>query len=1438
MNLRLRLTNCLIVCFSLFQIALNAQSVSTVGKGTASTEKFPFNGYYDFSWSSSIYEAKDINNTGRLTEISFFVNNSPSNFTMNNQKIYARTTSNSTYSDAIYPSIAGFTLIYEGSITYNGYGKVTIPLTNAFNYNGSSNLEFLFENHDGSYGYDFPYFSYTTTTDGRVASKRDYKDGNFPASCFDCRTVTGFADIEMKFEACDFAAGNIVTANNNIQPGASTQINLVGHLSSATIQWEFSKDNINFTKINGATAPKYVTTALYSNTFYRVKLTSGDCSMYSPTFEVIIDPSSLITKSVGNGTDQFDKYPFYGYYNYSWSSLIVKANEIDASGRMTSISLQVANNPGITMEHQKIYVRHTKDGEYTNDNYPGTTGFRLVFEGTITYTKAGWKEIIFDETFLYNGVDNLEFLFENHDGSYASNYPYFVGTRNVAAYQIKRDYQDPSFPSSCVSCRKYMNSINMQMKFVPCQITAGSISTAQTLVPIGDRYTLNLNNADQGATIAWQRKTELNAFETIEQANQATFAATMLGAPITYRALVTNGCSNTTNEITFTPDACFTDTIIIGDSNINTYKYPFNGYYDYSWSSAIYKASEINHPAGRMASIQFNVTNSPTNFRMDKQKIYVRHSQENTYTDNVYSGTTGFTLIYDGAITYNGSGWMEIPFSEFFEYDGTSNLEFLFESHDGSYGLDYPTFEYTDGKTEIRVKRDYQDYSFPSSCVRCNRYTNLPNVKFKFLPQVGFEGEISAEKTSLCSDESTIITLRNQMQGTSITWESSADNQNFQLIPNETNNTLKIQNVSTSTYFRSVLSKGACTRPSEAILIEAYCPVVAVFDENTETGSITVDISGIPDKVGPYHYLISESSLGEFEDYYHYLRDTIFDGDLDSLKFYQGFYNSETHLFNDLHEGEYFVAAFDSRGVKLLENRVSLEIPLTLNSNKSIIKSKNYFETLENQTRVETSAYLTTLSESSLEYNLNNLASVSLVGLLNSAVEYSDVSLVDYGFVFRNGSIYTLEKGIEQEIEIESLSDFRFKLKMLNQRIHYYVNDQLIKQSEEITDFLALRGVSFTDKDSKLTLKPMGLKPKPMFFTHKVDYNDCLGSLASLNVKLFPVSISGGGQVSNFSSTLISNQTNEVILPDNNSNSIVYNYSNIEAGIYTLVVNYMNAFGSPSQLTKVIIVDSKIQWTNLINMEYNDQTTALTGLGNVSNYLSQAKSNNQVESTYSIYYIDFNVADLKTTDSRKYFIWSNSNDAETIFQLSGFQFIQNMYNGSKQVYLNNQFISNYTNSTRFRYTYNRITGETKLFKYNNQNLQQIGSTIVIPNNKRFVKALTNQKYAGFINVTTNLHCQTPNIYAKLERTIKGVNYKAYQNKLFFYYEEEYKSNSLNYTVVDKNQTIVMSPNSLLISKVFGDNRYELDVTSLAPGTYTLQVSNDKNEKFFLRFTKL
>jgi hypothetical protein len=180
-------------------------------------------------------------------------------------------------------------------------------------------------------------------------------------------------------------------------------------------------------------------------------------------------------------------------------------------------------------------------------------------------------------------------------------------------------------------------------------------------------------------------------------------------------------------------------------------------------------------------------------------------------------------------------------------------------------------------------------------------------------------------------------------------------------------------------------------------------------------------------------------------------------------------------------------------------------------------------------------------------------------------------------------------------------------------------------------------------------------------------------------------------------------------------------------------------------------------------------------------------------------------------------------------------------------------VATFAAGDRFRFVFDPTTNLGKLYKYSSANV--LGSAIVgsdisytpyVSTVKKLIGYIKSKNNTGFINLSTNMQCPVTAIYAKLERELKGVKYSVNLNKFYFFYDEEYSSTtSLTYNVYDKNNNVVLKTATQVLTQTisnqpnreYGDNRYYLDVTSLAAGSYVLEVINEKEEKFYLRFIK-
>lgn len=100
-------------------------------------------------------------------------------------------------------------------------------------------------------------------------------------------------------------------------------------------------------------------------------------------------------------------------------------------------------------------------------------------------------------------------------------------------------------------------------------------------------------------------------------------------------------------------------------------------------------------------------------------------------------------------------------------------------------------------------------------------------------------------------------------------------------------------------------------------------------------------------------------------------------------------------------------------------------------------------------------------------------------------------------------------------------------------------------------------------------------------------------------------------------------------------------------------------------------------------------------------------------------------------------------------------------------------------------------------------------------------------------------------FASLSTRIDGGYYKLASNYIYFKIYGQYNTATLLFNIYDKSHTIIAS-NSLNASVInstsikAGHNEYSINCNSSSifpTGYYILEIINEKNEKFYLRFKK-
>ena len=169
----------------------------------------------------------------------------------------------------------------------------------------------------------------------------------------------------------------------------------------------------------------------------------------------------------------------------------------------------------------------------------------------------------------------------------------------------------------------------------------------------------------------------------------------------------------------------------VGNNNSTTSngRVPSYGYYDYSWSAAIYSPSDMNGTAIYIDKISWDVANS-VNTTMTNQQIWLGSATVETFSDGTCPEDgngpwTQWLKVYDGNISW-ANGWTEVTLDQAYIYGGTESLIVKVINNHGSWTSSYPEFRYT-AKSNT-VVYNYNDGSTPSPFGYLNTYR--PNIRF------------------------------------------------------------------------------------------------------------------------------------------------------------------------------------------------------------------------------------------------------------------------------------------------------------------------------------------------------------------------------------------------------------------------------------------------------------------------------------------------------------------------------------------------------------------------------------------------------------------------------------------------------------------------------------------------------------------------------------
>ncbi|MFA7057475.1 MAG: carboxypeptidase regulatory-like domain-containing protein, partial [Candidatus Cloacimonadales bacterium] len=412
-----------------------------IGNGTIDNYNSPVTGLWDYSWSNFIISSNQIGMAAEFNQIQFNVSTVPTNYTFVGQKIYFKETAAVTVTAAYpNPETSGFTLVYQGDVTFDGSGFQGVMLNTPFAYTGTSNLQIVWENHDGSWTSGYPSFLHTDVGTNVGAYHRT--DTTFPTA--DGTIVTYFPNLILSF-----AAENEPTMVTLVAP-ADNAMNIP---ASTTLQWTMGQNTTNVdvyfsadrSAVNNMEASALVVNAqnvtsyqannleMLTDYYWRVKSrnTANDLVVAGPVWKFSTEAGGgIVAVPIGDGTASDYKFPWNFYYKSSVAETIYLAEELNIGGLLQGLSFYNSFATNITGTPVSIWVGETTQSDLTD--YIPASNLTLVFDGNMDFPSGqNTINVMFDTPYNYAGGNLVVLTHRPLDTEWYSSSDKFYNTETA-----------------------------------------------------------------------------------------------------------------------------------------------------------------------------------------------------------------------------------------------------------------------------------------------------------------------------------------------------------------------------------------------------------------------------------------------------------------------------------------------------------------------------------------------------------------------------------------------------------------------------------------------------------------------------------------------------------------------------------------------------------------------------------------------------------------------------------------------------------------------------------------------------------------------------------------------------------------------------------------------------------------------------------------------
>lgn len=602
--------------------------------------------------------------------------------------------------------------------------------------------------------------------------------------------------------------------------------------------------------------------------------------------------------------------------------------------------------------------------------------------------------------------------------------------------------------------------------------------------------------------------------------------------------------------------------------------------------------------------------------------------------------------------------------------------------------------------------------------------------------------------------------------------------------------------------------------------------VAAEWNDTTNLGSITVNA---PAGDLPYTYLIGVDPIGTLTDVWNQM-DTTY---MDSISFFTADIDTTVFEFTNLPSGEYHIAVFDNSGTKILDGSSVVNMSIEMSQAANMTLSASNGLTREGAQGVGQARLNAELQDAEvwggLRFEVSSIGETaigfnrSIDGLASTATD------LEFGLsIASNGTYQIIEDNILLTSPGSLIAGDIIDLYREGEDYVVAINETEVYR-DPITSLTAENvgiDIALNDGSGIIGLINYWGGYRQPSYGVKVEYPSCLQKNGSFIVRK-------GTGVTITSASIKNNITGAVTsgILDGVTGDFVF--SDLSIATYTLEVEYTSGDIDPVTYVKTeqVAIGYPTNWENIVDAYVIPLNTIQRGLGYLGPGVSSADSYSISKGSGVKNWIQFETVVYNPMVSGSLgmqIIGLRNSDEEEAFRLmtGGFfvpkvkSFVEGEDWNLLEVNPNNTWRIDFENEDFDLVWDGDIvleSGTSTISGPYELSLYQMGSV-------RTARTITS--YCTYI----------PDVFVEPKREIEGGFYEVPEDDIlrFEFYKEYLDNDDLKYVVRDYKGEDV-SPGLADLTEVYGDNRFELDVSSLIDGFYLMEIINDKGENWFIRF---